>query len=80
MNCLLLTKNQLKAAQRRMELPLYSAVVHVVRHHALLEHFFKTMVCGQRSFNDEVGKTSFFLLAQKSFFFMPKNDRVYAAL
>ena len=36
-----------------MELPLYSADV---RHRALLEHFLKTMVCGQRRFSDEVGK------------------------
>ena len=30
-----------------MELPLYSAVVRVVRHRALLEHFFFTIVCRQ---------------------------------
>ena len=63
-----------------MELPLYSAVVCVVRHRALLEHFFKTMVCRQQHFNDEVGKTMFFRHAEKQrFFFMLKNDRVYAA-
>ena len=53
----------------RMELPLYSAVVRVVRHRALLDHFFKTMVCRQRRFNDEVGKTSFFGHAEKQRFF-----------
>ena len=63
-----------------MELPLYSAVVRVVRHRDLLDHFFKTMVCGQRRFNDEVGKTLFFLHAENVVFFMSKNDRVYAAL
>ena len=52
-----------------MELPLYSAVVRVVRHRALLEHFLKTMVCGQRRFNDEVGKTLYFLHAEKRRFF-----------
>ena len=57
-----------KAAQRRMELPLYSAVIRVVRHRALLDHFLKMMVCGQRRFNDEVGKTLFFLHAEKLFF------------
>ena len=52
-----------------MELPLYSAVVRFVRHRALLEHFFKPMVCGQRRFNDEVGKTLFSLNDEKRRFF-----------
>ena len=57
-----------------MEPPLYSAVVRVVRHRALLDHFLKTMVCGQRRFNDEFGHAE-----KQRFSFMLKNDRIYAA-
>ena len=49
----------------RMELPLYSAVVCVVRHRALLEHIFFTIVCRQHRFNDEFEKMLFFLEAEK---------------
>ena len=60
-----------KCGAIRMELPLYSAVVRVVRHCALLEHFLSQSCACKAGLRG--------IALRKTFFFYMKNGRVYAA-